>query len=466
MSGTVGQTALRELREHLNGSVLSEGDVGYDDARTLFNAMIDSHPAAIARCLDVADVRAAVAFGRESGLPTAIRAGGHSVAGMSTVEDGLVIDVRAMNAVHVDPAARVARCGAGATWADFDAATQAHGLATTGGRVSTTGVAGLTLGGGSGWLERKHGLPCDTLRAVDLLAADGAAVRASRDEHPDLFWALHGGGGNYGVATAFEFHLHPLGPIVMAGLLLWPGERGRDVVERMREVMDGAPEELALATVYLTGPPEPFVPEHLQGKLCCGLAFLWAGEEPDGGEAHAQRFRDLGPTVDLVGPIPYTQFQSMIDDPPGLRNYWTADYLDGLPHAAIDVFVGHSDEMPVPSAAQSILFPWGGAVARVTPEDTPMSRRDASWVCHPFVLWENAADDERHIAWGRGLSADMKRFASGGVYLNCIGDEGGDRVRAAFGESFDRLAAIKKTYDPDNFFCRNQNIRPALAGAA
>src|SRR3954449_2003901 len=218
MSGTVGQTALRELREHLNGSVLSEGDVGYDDARTLFNAMIDSHPAAIARCLDAADVRAAVAFGRESGLPTAIRAGGHSVAGMSTVDDGLVIDVRALNAVRVDPAARTARCGAGATWADFDAATQAHGLATTGGRVSTTGVAGLTLGGGSGWLERKHGLACDNLVAVELVTAAGRQVRASADEHPELFWALRGGGGNFGVVTALEFRLHPVGPEVLAGL--------------------------------------------------------------------------------------------------------------------------------------------------------------------------------------------------------------------------------------------------------
>jgi FAD/FMN-containing dehydrogenase len=423
--------------------------------------MIDGHPAAIAQCLDAADVRAAVAFGRESGLPTAIRAGGHSVAGMSTVEDGLVIDVRAMNAVHVDPAARTARCGAGATWADFDAATQAHGLATTGGRVSTTGVAGLTLGGGSGWLERKHGLACDNLRAVELVTADGDAVRASRDEHPDLFWALHGGGGNFGVATAFEFELHPLGPIVMAGLMLWPGDRGRDVAEAMRAVMETAPDELALATVYLTGPPEPFVPSHLQGALCVGLAFLWAGDAPDGGEAYAGRFRALGPAVDLVGPMPYVEFQRMIDDPPGLRNYWTADYLDEVPDLALDLFAEISDQMPVPSAAQSILFPWGGAVARVSADDTPMAQRDARWVSHPFVLWEDPADDERHIAWGRKLSAAMKPFASGGTYLNFLGDEGPERIRAAFGDAYERLARVKAAYDPDNFFNRNQNIRPA-----
>jgi FAD/FMN-containing dehydrogenase len=460
MSGTVGQTAIRDLRQHLKGSVMTPGDTGYDDARVLFNAMIDARPAAIAQCLDAADVRSAVAFAREHDVPTAIRAGGHSVAGMSTVDDGLVIDVRLMKGIQVDPAGRAARCGAGATWGEFDLATQEHGLATTGGRISTTGVTGLTLGGGSGWLERKHGLSCDNLIALELVTADGRIIRADRDEHPDLLWAHRGGGGNFGVVTALEFRLHPLGPIVMAGLMLWPGDRGRDVAELMRDVNESAPEDLALATVYLSGPPEPFVPPHLQGALCTGLAFMWAGE-PDDGVPYADRFRALGPAVDLVGPMPYTEFQKMIDDPPGLRNYWTADYLADLPDAALDVFAEHSDRMPVPSAAQSIIFPWGGAIARVTAEDTPMAKRDAAYVCHPFVLWENAADDERHIAWGRNLSAAMKPFASGGTYLNFIGDEGQDRVRAAFGDSYDRLARVKRDYDPDNFFNRNQNIRPA-----
>jgi|tagenome__1003787_1003787.scaffolds.fasta_scaffold20943729_1 FAD/FMN-containing dehydrogenase len=461
MSGTIGQTEVRELRDHLKGPVLVPGDASYDEARVLFNAMIDARPAAIARCAGPEDVHAAIDFARETGTPTAVRSGGHSVAGMSSVDDGLVIDVRELKDAFVDPEASTIRCGAGLTWAEFDAATQLHGLATTGGRVSTTGVAGLTLGGGSGWLERKHGLSCDNLIAVELVTASGEHVRASETEHPDLFWALHGGGGNFGVATAFEFQLHPLGPDVLAGLMLWPGANGREVVELMREVMDGAPDELALATVYLSGPPEPFVPVPLQGNLCCGLAFLWAGGTIEDGEPYARRFRELQPAVDLVGPMPYAQFQCMIDDPPGLRNYWTADYLAGLPDAAIDVFVGHSNEMPVPSAAQSILLPWGGAVSRVSAADTPMSKRDAEWVVHPFVLWEHAADDDRHIAWGRGLSADMKPHASGGIYLNFIGDEGTDRVRAAFGDSYDRLARVKRTYDPDNFFNRNQNIRPA-----
>jgi FAD/FMN-containing dehydrogenase len=291
-------------------------------------------------------------------------------------------------------------------------------------------------------------------------------VRASEAEHPDLFWALHGGGGNFGVATAFEFALHPLGPTVLAGLMLWSGTRGRDVVELMREVMADAPDELSMAAVYLTGPPEPFVPEHLQGALCSALAFMWAGDAMEDGEPYAKRFRDLGPEVDLVGPIPYVQFQSMIDDPPGLRNYWTGDYLAELGDGAIDVYVEHSAQMPVPSACQSILFPWGGAVARVSAADTPMAQRDATWVAHPFVLWERAEDDEQHLAWGRGISADLKRFTSGGTYLNFIGDEGHDRVRAAFGDNYDRLERVKSTYDPDNFFRRNQNIAPAIAGAS
>src|SRR3954468_12510346 len=291
MSGTIGQTEVRELRDHLKGPVLVPGDASYDEARVLFNAMIDARPAAIARCAGPEDVRAAIDFARETGTPTAVRSGGHSVAGMSSVDDGLVIDVRELKDAFVDPEASTIRCGAGLTWAEFDAATQLHGLATTGGRVSTTGVAGLTLGGGSGWLERKHGLSCDHLLAVELVTANGAPVRASRTEHPELFWALHGGGGNFGVATAFEFQLHPLGPDVLAGLMLWPGERGRECAELMRELMAGAPDELCLATVYLTGPVEPFVPAHLQAQRCCGMAFLWAGESMDDGRDYVERMR-------------------------------------------------------------------------------------------------------------------------------------------------------------------------------
>jgi FAD/FMN-containing dehydrogenase len=465
-TGPVSDAAFNELKDGFQGRVMVPRDDGYDQARALFNAMIDKRPAVIAQCASADDIAAAVRFGRETGLPTAVRSGGHSVAGMSTVDDGLVVDLRNMKTIDVDAAQRTVRCGAGLTAAELDRATQEHGLATTGGRVSTTGVAGFTLGGGSGWLERKYGLACDNLIAVELVTAACEQIRASESENPDLFWALHGGGGNFGVATAFEFRLHPVGPTVMAGLMLWPGERGREVMEALREAMESAPDELALAAVYLTGPPEEFVPPELRGQLCCGAAVLWAGESADDGEPYAGRFRELEPAVDLVGPMPYTEFQRMIDDPPGLRNYWTADYLDELSDDAIEVFVSHSERMPVPSACQSIMFPWGGQVARVSPADTPMAQRDATWVTHPFVLWESAVDDERHLAWGRAISADLKRFASGGVYLNFIGDEGQDRVRAAFGDRYDRLARIKARYDPDNFFRLNQNIKPAPAGVA
>ncbi|HMJ34231.1 MAG TPA: FAD-binding oxidoreductase [Baekduia sp.] len=459
----VRDAAIDELKDSFQGRVIAPRDEGYDEARTLFNAMIDRRPAVIAQCASPEDVTAAVRFGRERDLPTAVRSGGHSVAGMSTVDDGLVVDVRPMKGIAVDPARRTVRCGAGVTWAELDQATQEHGLATTGGRVSTTGVAGFTLGGGSGWLERKHGLACDNLIAVELVTADGEQLRASDSEHPDLFWALHGGGGNFGVATAFEFRVHPVGPIVMAGLMLWPGDRGREVLEVLRESMAEGPDELALAVVYVSGPPEEFVPPELQGQLCCVAAVFWAGEDPAGGEPHAARFRALDPAVDLVGPMPYTEFQRMIDDPPGLRNYWTADYLDALSDEAIEVFAADSERMPVPGACQSIMFPWGGQIARVAPGDTPMARREARWVAHPFALWQSPDDDERYLAWARGISADLKPFGSGGVYLNFIGDEGQDRVRAAFGDDYERLAQIKAQYDPDNVFHFNQNIEPARA---
>src|SRR5215207_9003896 len=280
-------------------SLLHEpGSPAYEDACVVFNAMIETRPRFVARCSNRGDVAAALAFAAERGLEVSVRAGGHAVSGKALCE-GVVLDVRGIDSVEVDAVRRVVRVGGGATWAQVDRATQEHGLATTGGRVSTTGVAGLTLGGGSGWLERKHGLTCDNLVAVELVTAAGEHVRASATEHPELFWALHGGGGNFGVATAFEFAVHPLGPTLVAGLMLWPSNRGREVVELMRDVISDAPDELATAVVYLTGPPEPFVPSHLQGARCCGLAFMWAGAAMEDAAPHAERFRALRPEVDL-----------------------------------------------------------------------------------------------------------------------------------------------------------------------
>ena len=326
--------------------------------------------------------------------------------------------------------------------------------------MSTTGVAGLTLGGGSGWLERQYGLACDNLVSVDLVLADGEQVTASKDSHPDLFWALHGGGGNFGVATSFEFQLYDVGPIVHAGLLLWGAESGDEVMHAYRAIADGASEKLATAGVYLTGPPEEFVPEHLQGQPAVAVAWCWFGSDAEG-DALIAPLRALRPEVDLVGPMPYADFQCMIDDPPGKRNYWSAEYLADFGDDAVAAFVKASADMPT-GFSQNLIVPWGGAVARVSDADTPMTNREAAWVFHPFGVWEGAERDAEHISWAKDALATMRKYATGGIYLNFIGDEGQDRVRAAYGDkNYAKLAGIKRQYDPENVFHRNQNIKPA-----
>ena len=444
------------------GTQLRPGDAGYDGARTLFNAMVDRRPALIAQVAGPDDVARAIAFARREGLPLAVRAGGHSVAGMSLVDGGVVIDVRGLDDIAVAAQGLSVRAGAGLTWAQFDGATQAHGLATTGGRVSSTGVAGLTLGGGSGWLERKHGLSADNLIGAELVTADGDVVRASADEHPDLLWALRGGGGNFGVVTALEFRLHQLGPEVHAGLALYDPASARELLRAFRDFNDAAPDEAGLALIWLTAPEEDFVPAEWHGRHMIAIAGMWAGSVEEG----ERRLRDLieshAPVADLFGRVPYVDFQSMIDDPPGKRNWWTADYLDDLPDEAIDAFIAYSHEMPH-SSAQSLLVPWGGAVARAT--DTPLARRDARWVVHPFGVWDGAERDAEHIAWGRRGRDVFAPWANGGVYLNFIGEEGGDRVRAAFGDAYERLVEVKRAFDPANVFHGNQNIRPGAAYA-
>ena len=435
-------------------------DPRYDEARTIFNAMIDKRPAVIASCVTPSDVIEALELAEREQYDVAVRAGGHSVAGVSLNDGGIVIDVRPMRTIEVDPAGRAVRVGAGVTWGEFDRATQEHGLATTGGRVSTTGVAGLTLGGGSGWLERLHGLACDNLLSVDLVTADGRQVTASEDEHPDLFWALHGGGGNFGVATSFTFRLHPVGPEVTAGLLIWPADAAGDVARRYRDIALTAPDALGSALAVLTAPPEDFVPEHLVGTTVVAVVALWAGDVSEGEEV-IHPFRELAPEIDLVGPMPYADFQCMIDDPPGLHNYWSADYHDDFPDEALDVYLKYGFSKQSPNT-QQLLLPWGGAVARVPEDATPMANRDVSWITHPFAMWENAVDSDRNIEWARSFRRDIARFATGGVYLNFIGEEGADRVRAAFGDAkYSRLAAIKGDWDPHNVFRGNQNIKPA-----
>ncbi len=440
--------------------LIKSDDARYDEARTVFNSMVDKRPAVIAQCATPDDVAAALELARTDRLDVAVRAGGHSVAGMSLNDGGLVIDVRPMKEIAVDATARTVRVGAGVTWGEFDRATQEHGLAATGGRVSTTGVAGLTLGGGSGWLERSFGLSCDNLCSAELVTADGSQITASETEHPDLFWALHGGGGNFGVATTLEFNLHPVGPIVLAGLLMWPGDAGNDVASMFRDHAYDMPDELGSALVFMTGPPEPFMPEHLQGTPVVGIGLCWMGEPADG-EAAIAPFLELQPEVNLVEPMPYADFQCMIDDPPGFRNYWTAEYHDDFPDEAVEVFVKYGHGRPSP-LSQQLFLPWGGAVSRVPEDATPMTKRSAPWITHPFAVWEDPADDAENIAWARGFRDDIAHYATGGVYLNFIGHEGPERVRAAFGDAkYQRLAEIKAEYDPGNVFQGNQNIQPA-----
>jgi FAD/FMN-containing dehydrogenase len=441
------------------------GTPEYADTTALNNAMIERRPALVARCASPADVAEAIAYARRQGLPLAVRAGGHSVAGLSLVDDGLVIDVRGMASIEVDPERRIARVGAGATWSQFDRATQPYGLATTGGRVSTTGVAGLTLGGGSGWLERKHGLACDNLLAAELVTADGEHVRASADEHPELFWALRGGGGNFGAVTAFEFRLHPVGAEVMGGLALYPAARGRDLMALYRDTMRDAPEGLSLAFMYLRAPAEEEIPEHLHGQLVVAIAGMYAGPIDEGREALGEIL--AGAEVDFFAPMPYADFQCMIDDPPGYRNYWTSEHLTDLPDAAIEAIASRSEAMPA-GLSQLFMVSWGGAVARVGQDASPLSARDARFVVHPFGMWEDPADDAANIEWARGFRDDLAAFSTGAVYLNFVGDEGEARLRAGYGPgSYERLASVKAEWDPDNVFRANGNVPPAqLAKAA
>ncbi|MEV5730639.1 FAD-binding oxidoreductase [Streptomyces pharetrae] len=452
-------TALAALREDLAGDVFAPGDAGYDEARTVFNAMIDRRPAVIAQCAHEDDVVRAVRFGRELDLNIAVRGGGHSVAGMALNDNGLVVDLRRMHGVTVHPGAEAVRVEGGATMSHLDRATQPYGLATTGGRASTTGVGGFVLGGGSGWLDRWCGLAVDNLLGVELVTADGERTHASADENPDLFWALHGGGGNFGVATALTLKLHELPEFAIA-LLLYRPEAGREVVRTFRDVIESGPVEAGGGVLYLTAPPEDFVPPHLVGSLVCVALLTYAGSEEDLRKV-AEPLLALPHEAEIVGGMPYADVQCMIDDPPGMRNYWSAEYLTGAPDDFVDVFCALAQNMPVPTGTQHVLFPLGGAVAD-GPAEYPVPYRDSPWVVHPFGIWADPADDQRCIPWVHDVRGHVRPWATGAVYLNFIGDEGADRVRAGLGpENTDRLAALKRRWDPDNVFRFNHNIRPA-----
>ena len=459
MSGVRG---LDTLRRAFAGELIEPGAAAYDESRKLFNAMHDRRPAIIARCATAADVAAAVGFARDAGLVIAVRCGGHSVAGFSACDGGLVIDLAGLNDIEVDANARTAWAGGGVLWGAFDAATQQHGLHTPGGRVTTTGLGGFTTGGGYGWTSSRYGLTCDNLTGAEVVLADSRIVRASERENADLFWGIRGGGGNFGIVTEFEYRLHPLGPIVLAGLALWPMDRAPEVVRAWRDYVDRAPDELSTGVAIVTAPPEPFVPDALKGRRALGLLAMYVGDAAEGA-AVMKPLKDLGPAVDLIQPMPYTAFQAMLDPmvPKGMRSYWRGEYLDTLPDGAVDVYVRGAASLATAGQplSQMVLFRIGQAVAAVPDDATAFSHRDANYMFHPITIWQHAADDEGLIAASRALCEEMRPFGTGAAYLNFTPE---DRVRDAFGAAkYDRLVALKDRYDPDNVFRMNQNIRPS-----
>ncbi|HEY7633656.1 MAG TPA: FAD-binding oxidoreductase [Thermoleophilaceae bacterium] len=454
--------ALGNLAETLSGELILPGDESYDAARQVFNAMHDRRPAAIARCASNADVASAVDFAREHGLVVAVRGGGHSVAGLSVCDGGLVIDLSGLNGIEVDPVRRTARAGGGALWGEFDAATQEHGLHTPGGRVTTTGIGGFTTGGGYGWTSSKYGLACDNLISAHVVLADGSVVTASDDQHEDLFWGIRGGGGNFGVVTEFEFRLHELGPIVLAGLALWPLERADEVLPAWRDYADAAPDELSTACVLLTAPPEEFVPDELKGRTVIGVAVLYTGDA-EAGVPLVEPLRALRPVVDLIQPMPYTAFQGMLDPsaPPGKRSYWRGEYMRDLSDGAAATFLEHGPALTAAGfpLSQMALFRVGQGITAVGEDATAFSHRDAGYIFHPISMWEDQADDDRLIAANRAFCDAMRPHTTGGAYLNFSPE---DRVRDAYGDAtHERLVELKDKYDPANFFRLNQNITPS-----
>jgi FAD/FMN-containing dehydrogenase len=451
---------VRSLRDNVEGEVIVPGDPPYEEARKIWNGRIDRYPAAVVRCTSSADVAASVSFAAENGLLVAVRCGGHSTPGYSTCDGGIVIDLREMNRTTVDPDARTARVQGGAVWAEFDAATQEHGLAVTGGRVSDTGVGGLAVGSGSGWLERMHGFTCESLISAEVVTAAGEVVRASESENPDLFWGLRGGGGNFGVVTEFEFTLHPVGPILTSGLLLWPRAQAAEVIRFYRDFMGEAPDEVAGGVALLTAPPLPFVPEELQGKPVVGVVYSYIGDT-EAGEATVQRVREFGsPAMDLIQPMPYVALQSMLDpgNPRGVHEYFKVDWLPSLPDAAIDTIVAEGERLPAPFG-QLILAPMGGAVRESSTKDMALTVPDAQWMYFCLAMWMDPRDDDENTAWARGFAAAMKPFGLGTAFSNFIEPDEGNRLQASFGEEkYARLIEVKRRWDPNNLFRLNQNI--------
>ena len=445
------------LRERLSGETLAPGDAEYDLARRIQNGMIDRRPALIARCRGTADVQAAVRFGREHGLEIAIRGGGHNVAGNAVCDGGLMIDLSAMRGVHVDPRARRARAQGGATWADYNRETQLHGLASTGGMISTTGIAGLTLGGGLGWLMGKYGLAVDNLRALEVVTAPGDVLKVSAEEHPDLFWASRGGGGNFGVATWFEYDVHPVGPVVMGGLAAYPFSAARDVVRFFRDFAASLPDELSVLGALIHAPDG-------SGTKLAAISVCHAGDLDAGGRAVAALKRFGSPVMDEIGPMPYSAVNMMFDAgfPKGALNYWKSNFLAALPDDAIDTMIERFAACPSPMSAL-LLEHFHGAATRVGPTETAFPHRSPGYNLLVVGEWMDAGRNGANVGWVRESYAAMAGHFTSGRYVNYLNTDDikeRESIDAAFGPNGPRLREVKRRYDPDNVFHLNQNIRP------
>jgi FAD/FMN-containing dehydrogenase len=459
---SVSEDAITALADSLHGNLIQAGEAGYDEARAVYNAMIDKYPALIVRCRDVADVIAGVNFARDQGLLLSIRGGGHNGAGLGTVDDGLVLDLGLMHGVRVDPVARTARVEGGALLSDLHHATAPSGLAMPSGIVASTGVGGITLGGGIGHLTRQLGLSIDNLLEADVVLADGSFVVASETEHPDLFWALRGGGGNFGVVTSFLFKLHPISTLY-AGPMLWPLERAAEVLRWYREFIVNAPETLNGFFAFLTVPPALPFPEHLWNQKVCGIVWSCTLPQEQAEATFAPiRARFGQPALDGVGPISHQALQSMFDAlyPAGEQWYWKSDFVNEIPDAAVDLHVQFAVELPTWKSTMH-LYPIDGVAGRVPRDATAWNYRDAHWGMVIIGVSRDPADNDRMTAWAREYWSGLHPYSAGGAYVNMMMEEGQDRVRASYGDHYDRLARIKAKYDPDNLFQVNQNIKPA-----
>jgi FAD/FMN-containing dehydrogenase len=457
----IPESALQAFRANLRGQLVLPKDADYDDARRIHNAMIDRRPAAIVRCAGVADVVAAVNFARQAGLLVAVRGAGHNVAGTSLCDGGIVIDLSRMKSVRVDPARRTARVEPGTTWAELSHELQVFDLAATGGYIGTTGVSGLTLGGGLGWMVRKHGLALDNLLAVDVVTADGHVVTASEGENQDLFWGVRGGGGNFGIVTSFEFKVHPAGS-VWAGVVMHPLPRAASTLRFWRDYERTAPEELTTGVILLHPPAELPLPDVLHNEGLVGIAGVYCGS-PESGERALRPLREYGPpAADVFERMPYSRAQVMADwiYPPGLQQYWRSGFLRELSDAAIDTIV--SLFATVPSRRSTVVFEHNGdgAMNRVDESVTAFGHRGWPYNLLVTSTWERPAEADVNIRWTRDFMDAMRPFLADAVYVNYLGEEGDARVRAAYGQKYDRLVALKNRYDPTNFFRMNQNIRP------